>query len=260
MGTHAVKACPLPQLQPVLSTRAGRFRPIAVPLPGGAAGFAPRGPTVGNPIGALHEQLRACFEPAAGIDAPELEPLPADGEMAIGTDEAAGAERVPDAELMAQVRAEAFAAGLAEGRKAAEHEAGIRISTLDRLAERFAATRALGPAEAETALQQASLHLITAILGDAPVLVRETLHARVGKAAQALARGLESVELRLNPADLAALEGRVAWPAALKACPDPAVSSGGFVIESADTRVSDMIADRLQRLETALRNSVDGEA
>ena len=51
----------------------------------------------------------------------------------------------------------------------------INREALDRLAERFAAARALEPAEAEAALQQASLHLVTAILGDAPELVRETL-------------------------------------------------------------------------------------
>lgn len=258
--TGAVTAHPLPQLQPLLASHAGRFRPASVRLASPDPGFAPSGRQPGNPIGALQEQLRTCFEPVPAPDAPASEPPPADGTAPRAMDEGAAAERAADADLLAQARAEAFAAGVAEGRRAAEQDAGIRISTLDRLAERFAAARALEPAEAEAALQQASLHLVTAILGDAPELVRETLHARVAKATAAFARALASAELRLNPADLAALEGRVAWPASLTARPDPEVPSGAFVIESPDTRVADSIADRLHRLEAALRNPPGADA
>ena len=136
--------------------------------------------------------------------------------------------------------AAAHAAGFAEGEAAATAT----------LAERTGADRALliGLAEALTnghsidrdklaaQLRQTVLHLVTKLVGETGVSA-DLLAARVGAATDLLADAAESALLRLNPADVALVEGRL--PATVFAAGDAAVPRGSFVLESASTVVED---------------------
>lgn len=136
--------------------------------------------------------------------------------------------------------ATAHAAGFVEGEAAA-------IATL---AERTAADRALltGLAAALTdghaidrdklaaQLRRTVLHLVAKLVGETGVSA-DLLAARVGAATDLLADAAESALLRLNPADVSLIEGRL--PVTIFAAGDAAVPRGSFVLESASTVVED---------------------
>ena len=134
----------------------------------------------------------------------------------------------------------AHAAGFAEGEAAA----------LARAAERQAADAALlaglGAALATSGridrervarhIRETVMLLVTKLVGEAGVS-GDLLFARVAAATELLADAAESALLRLNPADVALVAGRL--PQTVFAIGDAAVARGGFVLESASTVVED---------------------
>ena len=134
----------------------------------------------------------------------------------------------------------AHAAGFAEGQAAATvsaEEAGGRDRRL--LADLATALAAAGRIDRERVarhLRQTVMLLVTKLVGEAGVSA-DLLAARVTAATDLLADAAESALLRVNPADVALLEGKL--PATIFAVGDAAVARGAFVMESASTVVED---------------------
>lgn len=145
----------------------------------------------------------------------------------------------PHSEFIDPVAA-AHAAGFAEGQAAAlvaVEEAGARDRRL--LADLTAALGQAGRIDRERVarhLRQTVMLLVGKLVGETGVS-GDLLATRIVAATDLLADAAESALLRVNPADVALLEGRL--PATLFAAGDAAVARGGFVLESASTLVED---------------------
>ncbi len=85
-------------------------------------------------------------------------------------------------------------------------------------------------------LRQTVLHLVTRLVGETGVS-GALLAARVNAATDLLADAAESAILRVNPADIALLEGHL--PDTVFAAGDAGVARGSFVMEAASTIVED---------------------
>ena len=100
-----------------------------------------------------------------------------------------------------------------------------------------------------TQLRETVLHLVTQLVGEIGISA-DRLTERVETAADLLADQSESAILRVNPADVALLEGRL--PTTIFAVGDETVARGAFVIEAASTIVEDGPELWLQQLTQAL--------
>ncbi len=100
-----------------------------------------------------------------------------------------------------------------------------------------------------TQLRETVLHLVTQLVGEIGVSA-ERLAERVETAADLLVDQSESAILRVNPADVALMEGRL--PQSIFAVGDAALSRGAFVLEAASTIVEDGPDLWLQQLTQAL--------
>ncbi|WBH15670.1 FliH/SctL family protein [Sphingomonas radiodurans] len=98
-------------------------------------------------------------------------------------------------------------------------------------------------------LRQTVLHLVSRLVGEVGVSA-DLLTGRVEAAAELLADASESAILRLNPADVPLLDGRL--PATIFAVGDPHLSRGAFVLEAASTIVEDGPELWLEQLTQAL--------
>lgn len=136
--------------------------------------------------------------------------------------------------------AAAHAAGFAEGRAAALADADEEARRNEALLERLAAALGAGGhydrERMAAQLRQAVLHLVTRIIGEVEI-APELLTRRIEAATDCLADSAESALLRLNPADVALLEGKL--PKTVFAIGDDQLARGTFVLESASTIVED---------------------
>ena len=145
----------------------------------------------------------------------------------------------PPSDFLDPVQA-AHAAGFAEGQAAAAiaiEEIGTRDKRL--LADLAVALAAAGRVDRERVarhLRQTVMLLVAKLVGESGVSP-DLLAARVTAATELLADAAESAMLRVNPADVALLEGRL--PDTVFAVGDAAVQRGAFVLESASTVVED---------------------
>lgn len=102
-------------------------------------------------------------------------------------------------------------------------------------------------------LRQTVLFLVTRLVGEIGVSA-DLLGERIGLAAELLADSAESALLRLNPADVALVEGKL--PTTVFAAGDMGVGRGSFVLESASTIVEDGPDLWLDQLAGALDRAV----
>lgn len=209
----------------------------------GRAGFAVSGPVAAPRH--FHPADRDA-NPTAGWDmfATEIDPatVPADPPPIVV---AAAAPGIDVEAIRATAYAEGFAQGEAAGRAAAADDA-------DALAGLASAIGRLQPFDREALaarLNQTVLHLVQTIVGEVQVSP-DRLLARVRAAAGMVADATQPAILRLNPDDLALVEGRVPDP--LFAIADPGVARGGLVIETKDSVVEDGPATWLAALAGAL--------
>lgn len=145
----------------------------------------------------------------------------------------------PPSEFLDPVAA-AHTAGFAEG-EAAGVAAAQQTMAQDRqlLTDLTVALGQAGRIDRERVarhLRQTVMLLVGKLVGETGVSAG-LLAARVTAATDLLADAAESALLRVNPADVALLEGRL--PATLFAAGDAGVARGGFVLESASTVVED---------------------
>jgi len=162
------------------------------------------------------------------------------------------------AAALAEVRRgydDGYQSGLAEGLAATAAECGATVARLESagraLAEAAADLRrrqALELAGLEDALARAAVDLASAIIG------RE-LEVAASPGADALARALALVPAgastiaRLNPADAALI---TAAPTGVTIIADPAVESGGCILEVGDSRIDAQLGPALDRVRSAL--------
>ena len=145
---------------------------------------------------------------------------------------------------VAVAHAEGFAEGLAAA--AAERERDMAL-----VAE---LTRGLGAARMDREamarrLRQTVLYLVARLVGESGVSA-DRLAERITAATDLLADQAESAMLRLNPADVELVEGKL--PATIFAIGDAHVERGGFVLEAASTVVEDGPALWLEQLAAAI--------
>lgn len=145
----------------------------------------------------------------------------------------------PASEFIDPVAA-AHAAGFAEGQAAAS-VAALEERGRDRqlLADLATALQASGRIDRERVarhLRQTVTLLVAKLVGEAGVSP-ELLAARITSATDLLADAAESALLRVHPADVALLEGRL--PPSIFAAGDASLARGSFVLESASTVIED---------------------
>jgi len=98
-------------------------------------------------------------------------------------------------------------------------------------------------------LRQTVLHFVTRLVGDIGV-APDLLVARIEAAAGLLADSSESAILRVHPADVALIDGKL--PQTIFAAGDASVARGSFVLESASTIVEDGPELWLEQLTAAI--------
>lgn len=144
-------------------------------------------------------------------------------------------------------------AGFAEGMAAALAELGDARARDDALVARLAEALHQGvqfDREAIAGRMRATiLMLVTRLVGEAGV-APDLLAARVTAAVDMLADSAESAMLRLNPADVPLVAGKL--PKTLFPIGDEGVERGGFVLESASTIVEDSPEQWLTQLAQAI--------
>lgn len=157
---------------------------------------------------------------------------------------ASGEEIDPVEQFRADAFAEGFAAGSRVTRESLEEEAHAR----ERLAEAIAQ---LAPAQSgalSTMLSQAVLHIVTQIVGTAPVDV-DLLRARVEAVAAFIEAEQDKACLRVHPDDIPLLEG-FALGTPLE--PDAGLTRGSVRLETGDGWIEDGPDVQLARLRAVL--------
>jgi flagellar assembly protein FliH len=132
---------------------------------------------------------------------------------------------------------------------AAEEERVRDRQLLADLAATLAASRHVDRDQIARQLRQTVLLLVTKLVGEAGVSA-DLLAARVAAAADLLADAAESAMLRVHPADVALLDGRL--PGTIFAVGDATVARGAFVLESASTVIEDGPELWLEQMATAI--------
>lgn len=211
-----------------------------------AWGFAPFDPAAGVPRSAVAE------EAAVGEAGPRhFSPEP------VAPKHFAPAERVDEEGEFVDPIAAAHAAGFADGMAAATSKAAADAARdralMETLRDALVQGRTFDREQVARQLRQTVLGLVTRLIGEAG-LDGARLAARVSAAVDLLADSAESAILRLNPADLALVEGHL--PANVFAIGDAAVARGALVLESASTTVEDGPALWLDQLGEAIDRCV----
>jgi flagellar assembly protein FliH len=141
--------------------------------------------------------------------------------------------------------AEGKAAGLAEAAANAGRDRGL----IEAISAELRASGQLDREQMATRLRQTVLLLVSRLIGETGV-DGDLLAKRVAAAIEMLADGAESALLRVNPDDIALLEGRL--PGTVFAAGDAAIARGSFVLESASTIVEDGPGLWLEQLSQAI--------
>lgn len=230
----------------------GRFAAGGFPF---AAGFAGRHADIGD-------ALRRAFAPPSGFAptppgrAAEPAPAPApegprhfhpadrDGAPSEGWDPFAA-----PVDPVAAARAEGYAEGLRAAADEATAERTRDMALMDQLARAITSAAWLDRDHFAQRLRQTVLALVGTLVEEAGVS-GERLAARVTAATDLLADNAEAAMLRLNPADLPLVEGRL--PRTVFPVGDAAIARGAFSLEAASTIVEDGPARWLEQLASAI--------
>ena len=197
-------------------------------------GFAPA-----DLIARIEEAFAARGEPLA----PTHDPVESVTEMV------ATAPEAPVFDPVAAARQEGYEAGFAAA-AAVRNEASAHERTLiEGLASALRTDDRIDRNRIARQLRQTVLHLVTGIVGETGVSA-DLLAGRIEAAADLLADASESAMLRVNPADVALLDGRL--PQTIFAIGDGTVARGAFVLEAASTIVEDGPELWLEQLTAAL--------
>jgi flagellar assembly protein FliH len=181
------------------------------------------------PFVAWGQALRQAFQtPQDDIEMPEIEPEP----------------QIDIEAIRAEAMAQGFAAGIEAGRREADAEReALRVLAANLEGLKAEPTLGLGMMIAATVER-----LLHQVVGEVEVC-RETLMDRAQAAAALIGDETRPAILKLNPADLARLDG-AELPVVAEA--DATLSPGELRLETANGSIEDSPGLRLERLRTAL--------
>lgn len=144
---------------------------------------------------------------------------------------------------------DAIAAARAEGFLEGQKAAVVGQESIDRLAAALARINGFDREALAGRLRQTVLYLVTRLVGETGVS-GDLLAGRIKAAVDLIADSSEPALLRLNPDDLALVEGR--FPDRVFAVADKAVERGGFLIETKTTVIEDGPGAWLAQLAAAI--------
>lgn len=245
----------------------------------GPAGFAPQGDARSVGVGALGDYMaalrggfseiafaRADKEPVGFTPVSPAPPQPKhfspadpDNNPTAGwnpLDAAGGRDGNPpehDAEPLLDAldaaRVEGYAAGFDAGVRQGALEADAQTAIGDRIVAALDGVASFDRDQLAAHLRQTVLYLVTRMVGEIGV-APDLLAKRIDAAVKLLADSSEPALMRLNPEDLALVEGRV--PERVSAIGDKAVERGGLVIETRATAIEDGPTAWLAQLAAAI--------
>lgn len=205
------------------------------------SGFAP-----GDLIARIEEAFAASpngFGPAsAGTEIDEAEARSLDPV-------AAAVAEVVTIDPLVEAHRAGYDAGYAAARIEQEQQTARDLALLEGIAASLQSDDRLDRERIAQQLRQTVLHLVTRLVGDAGISA-DLLAGRVEAAAELLADQSESAILRVNPSDVALLEGRL--PDTVFAVGDASLTRGSFVLEAASTLVEEGPELWLEQLTSAL--------
>jgi flagellar assembly protein FliH len=210
--------------------------------PGFTPGFAARHALAGQAL------QRAFTSPVPGFSAVDVRDRRS-GRRGFAAAAAEAAAADPGVDPLAAAHAAGFAEGAAAALSQAAAAGGRDQAMLVEIGEQLRAAAAVNREALAARLRQTVMMLVARLVGEVGI-DPERLAARVAAASELLADGAESALLRVNPADVALLEGRL--PDAVFAVGDAAVDRGHFVLESASTLVEDGPELWLEQLAQAI--------
>jgi len=145
--------------------------------------------------------------------------------------------------------AEAYAQGFEEGHRTALAALESEQTAFDRLATALAGIRAEPPADLARLLSETVSRLVRQVVGEAAAIDSDLLAERTQAVAAMINDDAAPARLRLNPADLARIDG---LRPDLKLIADPAIPEGSVVAETASGWIEDGPAIRLEKLRGLL--------
>ncbi|MEZ0497234.1 FliH/SctL family protein [Sphingomonas sp. IW22] len=204
-------------------------------------GFAPTPPGNREPEQDLSPAEEAAPEPR------HFHPADRENKPTEGWDPFSAAAASVDA--VATARAEGYAEGLREAREEAAIDRNRDRALLDGLAQALSSVTWLDRERFATQMRQTVLTLVSQLIGETGVSA-DNLNARIEAAVELLADSTESAILRLNPADMALVDGRL--PATVFAVADADMARGAFSLEAASTIVEDSPERWIEQLTAAI--------
>jgi flagellar assembly protein FliH len=157
----------------------------------------------------------------------------------------AGAD-VDDVELL---RADAYAQGFEEGHRTALAALETQQAAFDRLATALANVQPEPPADLARLLAETVSRLVRQVVGEAAAIDTDLLAERTHAVAALVTEDGAPAKLRLNPADLARIDG---LRPDLKLVADPSIAEGSVVAETAGGWIEDGPAIRMEKLRGLL--------
>lgn len=146
-------------------------------------------------------------------------------------------------------RVEGYSAGFEAGARQAALEADAQTAIGDRLVAALDGVASFDRDQLAAHLRQTVLYLVTRMVGETGV-APDLLTKRIEAAVKLLADSSEPALMRMNPEDLALVEGRV--PERVFAIGDKGVERGGLVIETRTTVIEDGPTAWLAQLAAAI--------
>ena len=146
-------------------------------------------------------------------------------------------------------RAEGYAEGMAAAERMAAERGEADAQALAEIAGLLQMMSGFDRDALATRLRQTVMFLVSRLVGDAGVSA-ELLTQRIEAATALIADSSELAQLRLNPTDLALIEGH--HPERVTLVPDETISRGGFRIETRTSSIEDGPVNWLAQLAAAL--------
>ena len=169
-------------------------------------------------------------------------------QQAFDSDDEDIAPAVQDVLDPARIRAEAFAEGLAEGRRTVELEVAAERSAVALLAETLEALQPEPPRELGLLLAETVKRLVRQVMGEV-VIDEQALIERAMAAAEVVAEETAPVKMRVSPEDYERLQG-ARLPVELVA--DHHLAHGAILLETSGGWIEDGPEVRLDKLRAAL--------
>ncbi|NNM76926.1 flagellar biosynthesis protein FliH [Sphingomonas sp. ID1715] len=158
---------------------------------------------------------------------------------------------------IAAARAEGFAEGMAAAERMAAERGEADARALAEIAGLLQMMSEFERDALAARLRQTVMFLVTRLVGEVGVTA-DLLNQRIEAAAALIADSAELAQLRLNPADLALVEGH--QPETVTLVGDETIGRGGFRIETRSSAVEDGPTAWLNQLAAALdRTALPGE-